>query len=139
MFCPGGRFGQRFATGTNDKSRHPRGPRLQCRALVAIYFLIWYTRSPASFFSDSILIPRFFPAVERNPRTLCACHSVAFMISARVAPLGRAISSRIFAPLLSARGALGSLSAADFAAFFAGLAGVSVAGLADFALFLALG
>src|SRR5215467_15508961 len=83
--------------------------------------------------------PRFFPAVERNPRTLCACHSVAFMISARVAPLGRPISSRIFAPLLSARGALGSLSAADFAAFFAGLAGVSVAGLADFALFLALG
>src|SRR5215510_15317792 len=96
-------------------------------------------RSPLSFFEDSILIPRFFPAVDRKPRTLCACQSVAFMISARVAPLGRPISSRIFAPLLSARGALASFSAADFPAFFAGLAGVFVAGLADFALFLAVG
>src|ERR1700722_7236353 len=41
-----------------------------------------------------------------KPRTLCACQSVAFMISARVAPLARPIISRIFAPLLSARGAL---------------------------------
>jgi hypothetical protein len=40
-----------------------------------------------------------------NPRTLCACQSVAFMISARVAPLALAIISRIFAPLLLARGA----------------------------------
>src|SRR5215467_13859665 len=58
--------------------------------------------------------PRFFPAVERKPRTLCACHSVAFIISARVAPLGRPIRSRILAPLLSARGAFSA-----FAAFFA--------------------
>src|SRR5215813_9253721 len=84
-------------------------------------------------------MPCFLAAVDRNPRTLCACQSVAFMISARVAPLGRPINSRILAPLLSARGALGSLSAADFPAFFAGLAGVFVAGLADFKLFLALG
>src|SRR5262245_55590249 len=68
--------------------------------------------------------------MERKPRTLWACQSVAFIISPRVAPLGRPIRARIFAPLLSARGVL---------AFFA-------AGLADFlptasffGAFLALG
>ena len=44
----------------------------------------------------------------------CVCQSVAFTISARVAPLGRPISSRIFAPLLSARGVLASLAWAGF-------------------------
>jgi hypothetical protein len=58
----------------------------------------------------------FLVAVEMTPRTLCACHPVAFMISARVAPLARPIISMIFAPLLSARGALA------LAAFFAVLA-----------------
>src|SRR5215468_7850879 len=96
-------------------------------------------RSPASFFPDSISIPRFFPAVERNPRTLCAFQSVAFMISANVAPLGRAISSRILAPLLSARGVLGCLSAADFATFFDSLGDFFVAALAVLASVLALG
>src|SRR5215468_11342817 len=67
-------------------------------------------RSPASVFVDSILRPCFLAAVERNPRTLCACQSVAFMISARVAPLGRPINSRIFAPLLPPRGELASLT-----------------------------
>ena len=54
-----------------------------------------------------------------KPRTLCACQSVAFMISARVAPLGRPIISMIFAPLLSARGELVLFAAAGLAAFFA--------------------
>jgi hypothetical protein len=36
----------------------------------------------------------------------------AFWISARLAPLGRPINARIFAPLLSARGALVSLALA---------------------------
>ena len=49
----------------------------------------------------------FLAAMEMKPLTLWACQSVAFMISARVAPLARAIMSRIFAPLLSARGAAG--------------------------------
>src|SRR6266852_5259308 len=71
-----------------------------------VYLASLYTRSPASFFEDSIWTPCFLPAVEMKPRTLCACQSVAFMISARVAPLARPIISRIFAPLLSARGAL---------------------------------
>src|ERR1019366_8174783 len=73
-------------------------------------------RSPSSFFADSILTSCFFPAVEMKPRTLCACHSVAFMISARVAPLARPISPRIFAPLLSGRGAVASFVLAGVAA-----------------------
>jgi hypothetical protein len=59
-----------------------------------------------------------------NPRTLCACHPVAFMISARVARLARPINSRICAPLLSARGA-GSLARAFPLAFFAALPGLA--------------
>src|SRR5882724_6677724 len=51
-----------------------------------------------------------------NPRTLCACQSVAFIISVRVAPLGRLIMARIFAPLLSARG-LVALAALPLPAF----------------------
>src|SRR5437762_6300360 len=56
-----------------------------------------------------------------NPRTLCACQSVAFMISVRVAPLGRLIMARIFAPLLSARGVL-ALAALRLPAFLLVLA-----------------
>src|SRR5688572_19543515 len=63
----------------------------------------------------------FLATVEMNPRTLWACQPVAFMISVRVAPLARAIIPKIFAPLLSARGALAFL-AAGLAAFFAVLA-----------------
>src|ERR1017187_2725480 len=62
-------------------------------------------------------MPCFFEAMLTNPRTVCFCHLVAFMISARVAPLARAIISSTFAPLLSgrgpvalARGALGVLA-----------------------------
>src|ERR1700674_1606400 len=74
-----------------------------------------------------------------KPRTLWACQSVAFMISARVAPLARPIISRIFAPLLSARGALAFLERAvdlpAFAAFFGAAALVCPA----FAVFWPLG
>jgi hypothetical protein len=42
--------------------------------------------------------------------------AVSFMISARVAPLARPISSRIFAPLLSARGSV-AFALAGLAAF----------------------
>jgi hypothetical protein len=55
------------------------------------------------------LRPSFLAAVERNPRMACFCQSVDFTISARVAPFGRSIGSRIFAPLLSARGLLAFL------------------------------
>src|SRR5712691_1550522 len=74
-------------------------------------------RSPASLLADSIVIPCFFAAVEMKPRTLWACQSVAFMISASVAPLARPIIARIFAPLLSARGILASFARTGLAAF----------------------
>src|SRR5258708_38996486 len=40
-----------------------------------------------------------------KPRTLCACHPVAFVISSTVAPLGRSRSAIIFAFLLPSRAA----------------------------------
>src|SRR5215472_6613372 len=52
---------------------------------------------------------------------LWACQSVAFWISARVAPLGRPISSRIWWLLLSARGAPVLVWAGFFPALAAGL------------------
>src|SRR5580698_10385011 len=82
----------------------------------------------------------FLAAVEMKPLTLWACQSVAFMISARVAPLARAIMSRIFAPLLSARGAVALRS--GLAAFFAALAtffGAAALALAPLAVSWPLG
>src|ERR1700675_4643461 len=101
------------------------GGGLNRTPVLNLYFLTWYTRSPASVFVDSILRPCFLAAVERKPRTLWACQSVAFWISARLAPLGRPISSRIFAPLLSARGVPASLVRAGLAAFLPTLAFLS--------------
>src|SRR6266851_8443455 len=75
----------------------------------------------------------FLAAVEMKPRTLCACQSVAFMISARVAPLARPIMSMIFAPLLSARGALVFFAGTGLAAFLPALV------LAPLAVFWPLG
>src|ERR1700694_5425019 len=96
-------------------------------------------RSPASFFDESILTPCFLPAVEMNPRTLWACQPVAFMISARVAPLARPIISRIIAPLLSARGAVarlaGAVDLADFLRAFPAFFGAAALALAPLAVF----
>src|SRR5439155_8919831 len=84
------------------------------------------------------LRPWFLAAVERKPRTLWACQDVACIISARVAPLVRPISSRIFAPLLSARGVLASLARAGLAAFTC-LGAFLRRGFAALGCFLALG
>src|SRR5712691_11753800 len=85
-------------------------------------------------------MPCFLPAVEMKPRTLWACHSVAFMISARVAPLARPIISRIFAPLLSARGVLARLAGAvDFLPAFAAFFVAAALALAPLAVFWPLG
>jgi hypothetical protein len=55
-------------------------------------------------FADLTLNPSFFASVPlMNPRTLCACQPVAFMISLRVAPSGRFSMSRTFALLLPSR------------------------------------
>src|SRR5271169_1270408 len=77
----------------------------------------------------------FLAAMEMKPLTLWACQSVAFMISARVAPLARPIMSMIFAPLLSARGAVALRS--GLAAFLLALA--AFLGLAPLAVFWPLG
>src|SRR6266852_4099342 len=74
-------------------------------------------------------MPFFLAAAEMKPRTLWACHSVAFVISARVAPLARPIIARIFAPLLSARGAV-ALAASRLADFLSALASFFGAALA---------
>src|SRR6202789_2040521 len=82
----------------------------------------------------------FLAAMEMKPLTLWACQSVSCMISARVAPLARAIMSRIFAPLLSARGAADLRS--GLAAFFAALAaffGAAALALAPLAVCWPLG
>src|SRR5687768_1161402 len=67
-------------------------------------------------------MPGFLPAVEMNPRTLCACQPVVSMIWASVAPLARRSRSRIMATLLSARGLRSAFARAGLAAFFAALA-----------------
>src|ERR1700694_3451894 len=65
--------------------------------------------------------PIFFPSVPlMNPRTLGACQSVAFMISATVAPSLRFSSSRILSVLLPSRADLVFLL--PLGAFFAGVA-----------------
>src|SRR4051794_29823120 len=71
-------------------------------------------------------------AVERKPRTLCGCQSVFCMISARVAPFGRPIRSRIVAPLLWARGALTGWVGANWAGCLA--EGAAFCGAAALAL-----
>ena len=127
--------------GTEDsKSRTAAGLLNPAAALVvgSFYLADLYTRSPDSFFEDSILTLCFLPAVEMNPRTLWACQSVAFMISARVAPFARAIISRIFAPLLSARGAV-ALGLAAFLLALASFFGAAALGLAPLAVFWPLG
>src|ERR1700720_409488 len=97
-------------------------------------------RSPPSFLADSILSPCFLAAVERNPRTLCACHLVTFMISVSVAPFARPIRSRIFPPLLSARGALALRSGvAAFLPAFAAFFGAAALALGPLAVFWPLG
>src|SRR6266542_818688 len=73
---------------------------------------MWYTRSLPSLFVDSMRRLYLLAAVDKNPRTLCACQPLTFWISASVAPLGRPINARIFAPLLSARRFAGCLRVA---------------------------
>src|ERR1051325_9422730 len=81
-----------------------------------------YTRSPLSALLDSTFSPCFFAAMERKPRTLCACHPLVFRISAKVAPLGRPTNAKIRALLLSARGATTFWVPVDWLAFlFLGL------------------
>ena len=54
--------------------------------------------------TDVTVSPIFLPMVpDRNPRTECGCHAVAFIYSLAVAPPGRLSRSRILAVLLPLR------------------------------------
>ena len=82
------------------------------------YLSIEYTRSPSSRLADATVRPILVPSVPlMNPRTLWACQPVAFINSARLAPLVRLIRSRTFAPLLSARRVPASLVRGALGAF----------------------
>src|ERR1035437_2245881 len=82
------------------------------------YLLRVYSRSPSSRLADWTLRPILVPRVPlMNPRTLWDCQPVAFISSARLAPLERLTSSSTLAPLLSGRSALVAL--AGLAAFLA--------------------
>src|SRR5579863_2843073 len=60
-----------------------------------------YRRALSVGLFDSIFIPSFLvSAPERNPRTECACQPVAFINSAKVAPLDFSSSAMTFAVLL---------------------------------------
>src|SRR5271170_3811796 len=95
--------------------------------LCAGYLAILYVRSPAAFLDESIFSPPLLPRMLTKPRTVCACHFVAAMISASVAPLARFISA-ITSAFLLARSALGLLAGFPArAAFFGGLAFLAIA------------
>ena len=61
-------------------------------------------RSPAAFLTDAILRLCFLPAMDKKPRTLCACHPVASRSSVKLAPCSRPIKARILPPLVSTCG-----------------------------------
>jgi hypothetical protein len=86
------------------------------------YFVILYVRSPAAFLDESILWPPLLPRMLTNPRTVCRCQSVAFMISSRVAPFARCIIA-ITSAFLLARSPFDLLASfLASVAFFAALA-----------------
>src|SRR5256885_217364 len=96
-----------------------------------------YTRSPSSRRTEFTVSPIFLPSAPlMNPRTLCFCQPVAFMIWARVAPPFRWSRPRTVAFLLPSRAAAGLLPAlAGFA--LAALAGFAFAGVLAFLPFFA--
>ena len=65
-----------------------------------VYFPSLYVRSPAAFLDDSIFSPPLLPRMLTNPRTVCGCHPVAFMISGKAAPFARFIIAMTSAFLL---------------------------------------
>src|ERR1017187_5228041 len=50
------------------------------------YLLMRYVLSPPSRLKDSTAYPAFFIAPAMNPRTVCRCQPIVFMISEMVAP-----------------------------------------------------
>ena len=65
-------------------------------------------RSPPSGLKDSTVNPAFFIAPAMNPRRVCRCRPILFMISARLAPFFRWSMATTWAVLLASRGELAS-------------------------------
>ena len=85
--------------------------------------MIEYLRPPSSPFVEITAKPIFLPTVpEMNPRTVCGCQPVTFMISASVAPLARFISAITSACLFEPSGLVLRAFFLAAAAFFVGLA-----------------
>ena len=123
-------------TSRNAAPGLARGGVLKKKLGVGGYFAILYVRSPAAFLEDSIFSPPLLPRMLTNPRTVCRCQPVAFMISSSVAPFARCIIA-ITSAFLLVRSAFG-LRAAFLAgaAFFAAFA--FFADFAPLAAFLGL-
>src|SRR5713101_5486866 len=97
-----------------------------------------YTRSPSARLAELTISPMFLPSAPlMNPRTLCFCQPVAFIISARVAPFLRWIRANTVAFLLPCRAAalwrplvaLPAVLRPAFTVCFAGGAGFALAAL----------
>src|ERR1017187_10140739 len=110
----------------------PGGPGR--RAIIRGYLLIRYVRSPPSGLKDSTVYPAFFIAPAMNPRTVCFCQPMVFMISARVAPFFRCSMATTWAVLLPSR----APSAFGFMAFLGALA-ACLAAFGALAFLVALG
>src|ERR1017187_1959904 len=110
----------------------PGGPGR--RAIIRGYLLIRYVRSPPSGLKDSTVYPAFFIAPAMKPRTVCFCHPIVFMISARVAPFFRWSMATTWAVLLPSRGPAPSCDLAAFLALGAILAGAVFLGAVALAL-----
>ena len=96
-----------------DHTNGKRRPRNRGGALSdgeADYLAILYVRSPSALLDDSIFSPPLLPKILTKPRTVWACHLVAAMISASVAPLARFIKA-MTSTFLLARSAFGLLAA----------------------------
>src|ERR1019366_2381711 len=92
----------RLLLGERTKtSRRGGTPAATRNRFVGLQPLTEYRRSPSSALVDVTASPIFLPrAPDINPRTECACQSVAFMSSFRVAPPERFSRSRTLEVLL---------------------------------------
>src|SRR6185369_12098092 len=100
-----------------------------------------YTLSPSWRLAELTASPMFLPSAPlMKPRTECACHSVAFIISASVAPFLRWSRARTVAFLQPSRAWAGLLVRLGTALpvvlwpFLAGVAGLALAALVGLGL-----
>src|SRR5947209_17536853 len=95
----GGRVAREFSYG-RQKSRQPSRAAARGCGSIRIALLLDLTDTLASFGLRGLDLEPVLLGSRREKPPDAACQPVAFMISARLAPFGRPISSRIFAPLV---------------------------------------